>query len=77
MMRAIVAGKSEKSDQIMRHTASMSVMVMTVWPVLASVPDTKPAKPRNRATREPLIAVPNFCAIVPLEKMRPVDDVPF
>ena len=37
----------------------------------------KPAMPNSRATSEPEMAVPNFCAIVPDEKMRPVDEVPF
>ena len=76
MMQAIMAGKMEKMAHIMRLTASASVMVMTVWP-LASVPEMKPATPSSRATSEPLMAVPNFMAIVPEEKMRPVDDVPF
>ena len=76
MMTAITAGKMENSDQIMLFTDSASVIVMTVCPV-ASVPDTKPAMPSNRATNEPEMAVPNFCDIVPLEKIRPVDEVPF
>ena len=76
MMQAMIAGKIEKSIHIIRFTASASEMVMTVWPV-ASVPETKPAIPNSRATSEPLTAVPNFMAIVPLEKMTPVDDVPF
>ena len=33
--------------------------------------------PRNKATSDPLIAVPNFCAIVPEEKIKPVEEVPF
>ena len=39
--------------------------------------EEKPAKPRSSATREPLMAVPNFMAMVPEEKIRPVDEVPF
>ena len=31
----------------------------------------------DQATNEPLMAVPNFMAMVPLEKMRPVLEVPF
>ena len=77
MITAMTAGMMENSAQIMLFTATGSVMVTMVWSVTGSVPDTKPAKPRNRATNEPLMAVPNFCAIVPDEKISPVDEVPF
>lgn len=60
MTRAITAGKSEKIAQIMLWTAGRSVMVTTVSPVRASVPEMKPAKPRKSATSEPLTAEPNF-----------------
>ena len=76
MTNAITAGNSENNAQTMLFTASTSVIVITVCPV-ASVPDTNPATPSSKATSEPLMAVPNFCDIVPLEKMRPVDDEPF
>lgn len=77
MMIAMMAGKIENSDQIISFTASGLVMVTTVLAVTGSVPDTKPENPRNRATSEPEIAVPNFWAMVPDENIRPVDDVPF
>lgn len=77
MINAMMAGKMEKSAHIILFTASGSVMVTVVWPVTESVPEAKPAMPNSRATREPLMAVPNFMAIVPDEKMRPVDEVPF
>ena len=77
MIQAMMAGKSEKSIHIICLTDSISVMVMTVSPVVGSVPDSKPENPRSIATRDPLMAVPNFCAIVPEEKIRPVDEVPF
>ena len=76
MMVAMMAGKSENNAQIMLVTAVISLMVMTVCPV-ASVPDTNPATPSSRATSEPEMAEPNFCDMVPEEKMRPVDEVPF
>ena len=74
---AIMAGKMENKHQIICFTDSISVMVITVSPVVGSVPDTKPEKPSNIATKEPLIAVPNFWAMVPLLKIRPVEEVPF
>ena len=70
------AGKIEKSIHIMLRTDSSSVMVMTVSPA-SLVPEMKPAKPSSNATSEPEIAVPNFCAIVPDENIKPVDEVPF
>lgn len=76
MRTAITAGKRENNAHIMLFTASASVIVMTVCPV-TSVPETKPAMPNSIATKEPLMAVPNFIAMVPDEKIRPVDDVPF
>ena len=72
MITAMTAGNNENKDQIICRTASASVMVMTVWSVTGSVPEMNPAKPRNRATSEPLMAVPNFCDIVPEEKMTPL-----
>ena len=77
MMTAMTAGKMENSDHIISFTATGSVMVTMVWSVTGSVPETKPAMPKKRATSEPLMAVPNFCDIVPLEKITPVDEVPF
>ena len=73
---AITAGKMENNAQIMLLTESASVMVIMVCPV-ASVPETNPAMPKNNATNEPEMAVPNFCDMVPLLKMSPVDEVPF
>lgn len=73
----MAAGKRENRDQIMVWTEPRSVMVTTVWPVTVSVAETKPAKPRNIATRAPEMAEPNFWAMVPEEKIRPVEEVPF
>ncbi len=73
----MAAGNSEKMAQIIRWTAGSFVIVTTVWPVAGSVPEMKPARPRNSATNAPEMAEPNFCAIVPDEKIRPVEDVPF
>lgn len=77
MIAAIPAGKSEKSAHIIWRTESSSVMVITVSPVSSLVPEMNPAIPSSNATSAPDIAEPNFCAIVPEEKMSPVDDVPF
>ena len=77
MMRTIAAGKREKIAHIIWLTASVLVMVMMVSPVASLVCDTKPAKPSSNATRAPEMAEPNFCDIVPEEKISPVDDVPF
>ena len=77
MMMAMTAGKMEKIAQIISFTASGLVIVMTAWLVMGSVVEENPANPRNKATNEPEIAVPNFCAMVPDEKMRPVEEVPF
>ena len=73
----MAAGKRENRAQIMVWTEPRLVMVTTVWPVTVSVAETKPAKPRNIATRAPEMAEPNFWAMVPEEKIRPVEEVPF
>ena len=73
---AIMAGKIENSNQIICRTDSSLVMVTTISPA-SLVPDIKPAMPRNIATRAPEIALPNFCDMVPDEKIKPVDEVPF
>lgn len=77
MIKAIAAGNNEKSDQIILLTDSSFVIVITVSPVTASVPEMNPDKPKNNATSEPEIAVPNFCDMVPEENIKPVEDVPF
>ena len=77
MMSAIAAGKSEKSDQTMVRTDSSLVIVTIVSPVSTLVSDTNPAMPKSKAIKLPDIAPPSFCAIVPEEKIRPVELVPF
>ena len=77
MMSAIAAGKSEKSDQTMVRTDSSLVIVTIVSPVSTLVSDTNPAIPNSRAIKLPDVAPPNFCAIVPEEKINPVELVPF
>lgn len=74
----MIAGKMEKSIHIIFFTASIfsAAMVTTVCPS-ASVPEMKPTAPSIKATSAPEIAEPNFCDIVPDEKISPVDDVPF
>ena len=74
---AIIAGKIENRHQIIWRTDSSLVIVITVSPVSGLVPETKPATPRSKATRDPEMAEPNFCDIVPDEKMSPVEEVPF
>ena len=77
MTNAITAGKSENSDQTIVRTDSSLVIVTIVSPVSALVSDTNPAIPNSKAIKLPDIAPPNFCAIVPEEKIRPVELVPF
>ena len=77
MIPAMIAGKIENIDHTISFTAFISVMVTMVSPVSTSVPETKPAAPSNKATSEPEMAVPNFCAMVPDENIKPVDEVPF
>ena len=74
---AIAAGKREKRAQIIVWTEDRFAIVTTVSPVAGSVPETKPAIPSKTATRAPEMADPNFWDIVPEEKIRPVEDVPF
>ena len=77
MMSAITAGKSEKSDQTMVRTDSSLVIVTIVSPVSTLVSDTNPAIPNSKAIKLPEIAPPSFCAMVPEEKISPVELVPF
>ena len=77
MIAAIDAGKREKSAHTMVRTEASSVITTIVSPVTISVCDTKPAVPNSKAIKLPDIAPPNFCAIVPEEKISPVEDVPF
>ena len=74
---AIAAGKSEKSDQTMVRTESSLVIVTIVSPVSTLVSDTNPAIPNSKAIKLPEIAPPSFCAMVPEEKISPVELVPF
>lgn len=78
MSKAMMAGKMEKSIHIIFFTESIfsAAIVTTVCPS-AFVPEIKPAIPSSNATRAPDIAEPNFCDMVPDEKISPVDDVPF
>ena len=77
MISAIAAGKSEKSDQTIVRTEVGLVIVTMVSPVKISVSETNPATPSSKAIRLPEIAPPSFCAIVPEEKMSPVELDPF
>ena len=77
MMNAMIAGKMENSSHTISLTEGSSVIVTIVSPVSMFVVDTSPAHPKSKAIKLPDIAPPNFCAIVPDEKMRPVEDVPF
>ena len=73
----MAAGNREKRLQIIVWTEASLVIVITVCPVAASVPEMKPARPSRSATRAPEMADPNFWDMVPEEKMRPVEEVPF
>jgi len=76
MINAIAAGIRENSDQTIVRTESVTdAGSMTELPNWSGI-IRAPASPSKRATSEPEIALPNFCAIVPEEKMRPVEEVP-
>ena len=74
---AITAGNNEKSDHIIVSTESVMDDGSTMALPISSVVIFAPARPRNKATSEPDMAVPNFCDIVPDEKISPVDELPF
>ena len=77
MINAITAGKMENNSQTISLTEGSSVIVTMVSPVVISWWETSPAQPSSKAIKLPEIAPPNFCAIVPDEKMSPVELVPF
>ena len=72
MSRAMAAGNRENRLQTICCTEASLVMVTTVSPVTGSWLETRPATPSSRATRAPEMAEPNFWAMVPEEKIRPV-----
>lgn len=76
-MTTIPAGNRENNIQIMLSTESVIDAGSTTELPILSVVMLAPAMPRNSATSAPEIAVPSFCAIVPDEKIRPVEEVPF
>ena len=70
------AGMSENRDHTILRTESVTEDgSMLVLPI-ASVTIFAPARPSSIAMREPDRAVPSFWAMVPEEKIRPVDEVP-
>ena len=73
----MAAGNKENRAHIMVWTEDWFTIVTTVSPVAGSVPEIKPARPRSSATSAPDMAEPNFWDMVPEEKMRPVEEVPF
>ena len=76
MMTAMKAGKREKSAHIIVRTDSVTEAGSMLSLPISSDIIVAPAMPRRRAMSEPETAPPNFYAMVPDEKMRPVDDVP-
>ena len=77
IMTAMIAGTNEKSDHIILRTESVIDAGSTMVLPISSVVMLAPSSPRNKATSQPEMAVPNFCDIVPDEKMRPVEELPF
>lgn len=76
IIAAITAGMREKSDHTIVRTESVTEAgSMTVLPI-ESVIIFAPASPSISAISDPEIAVPSFWAIVPEEKIRPVEEVP-
>ena len=73
----MAAGNREKSAQTIVRTLSVTEAgSMTVLPN-SSLTIVAPASASSKAMSDPDMAPPSFCAIVPLEKMRPVLEVPF
>ncbi len=60
---------------MVRTEAVIDSGLMVVVPSITVM--VAPAHPRRMAISEPEIALPNFCAIVPEEKIRPVEETPF
>ncbi len=76
MIAAIPAGKSENNAQIIVRTeAVIDSGLMVVVPSITVM--VAPAHPRRMAMREPEIALSKRRAIVPEEKIRPVEETPF
>ena len=69
-IRSLLPGKDDIEILVIDDGSTM------VLPI-SSVVIFAPARPRNKATSEPDMAVPNFCDIVPDEKISPVDELPF
>ena len=75
-MAAITAGKIENNAQIIIRTeVVMDAGLIVVVPSISVI--VAPANPKRIAMSDPDIALPNFCAIVPDEKISPVDETPF
>ena len=72
-----MAGNSENRHHTIESTESVIEAGSTIVLPMSSVIILAPASPKNRATSEPEMAVPNFWAIVPDEKIKPVLEVPF
>ena len=77
IIRAMNAGNKENNDQIIVRTELVTEAGSIIWLLFASVIMQAPARLRNKAISEPEIAPPNFCAMVPEEKIRPVEEDPF
>lgn len=76
MIAAMAAGNSENNAHIIVRTeAVIDSGLIVVVPSISVI--VAPASPRSIAIREPEIALPNFCAIVPDENIRPVEETPF
>ena len=72
-----MAGNNENRHHTIESTELVIEAGSTMVLPISSVIILAPARPKKRATSEPEMAVPNFCAMVPDEKIKPVDDVPF
>ena len=74
--KAMTAGNKENNDHTIVSTESVTEAGSIIVLPIASVIILAPAQPNKRAMREPEMAVPNFCDIVPEEKIKPVAEVP-
>lgn len=72
----MTAGKRENSDHTMVRTESVTDCGSIIGLPISSVIMLAPDQPSSSAMSDPETAVPNFCDIVPEEKMSPVMEVP-
>lgn len=76
MQTAMTAGRIEKIAQIIVLTDSVTESGSIISLPKASSTIVAPDHPNSKVTKAPEMAPPNFCDMVPDEKIRPVDEAP-